>query len=268
MDASSLISPTATASSHAQSPDLLRRLAELERTNARLEECAQLAAHDLQEPLATIALFAGALKSEYAGELDPRALYLLTGVEEGVARMRATVDGALASAEGRTTRSAVVDMNRVVEESLRALVGRREQAASIVQVHSLPPVHGDQAELVRLMQNLIGNALKFSAGSARAQIWLSASSADGVATFALRDNGPGFSPQRASRRGRFQRGRPSDQRAGRGFGLRIARQIVEDHGGRLSIRPSPRGGTIVTFTLSCVWPDAGGLEQPDRQHAS
>lgn len=259
----------APGTSYARTAQLVRRLAQLERSNARLGEFAHLTAHDLQEPLATIALFVGTLKNEHADALDPSALRLLRGIEDGVVRMRATIDGALTSAEGPGAPHAVVDMNRVVDQSLRALDARRRQTAAVVSVDPLPAVHGDQTELVRLMQNLIGNALKFTAGSPRPRIWLSARSEDGLTTFSVRDNGTGVSPKRAA--GvfeRFERRDPPDTLSGSGFGLRIARQIVEDHGGSIWIRPSSRGGTVVCFTLFCAGAMAAALGKRSRQHAS
>ena len=164
--------------------------------------------------------------------------------------MRATVNGALASAESLDPWHAVVDMNQAVDQSLRALEAAAKQTAAIVSVDPLPQVHGDETELVRLMQNLIGNALKFTACSPRPRIWLTATSTDGVSTFSVRDTGTALTRERAAEiHGRFKPGTRPDRRRATGFGLRIAHQIVEDHGGSIWIRRSPRGGMVVSFTL-------------------
>lgn len=220
------------------------------------------AAHDLKEPLATIALFAGTLRGELGGRLDPQALRLLDGIEKGIDRMRDTIDRALASAEASSVHHRVVDMNYVVNEALRELDARRRETGAIVRVDSLPEVHGDPLDLTRLMQNLIGNALKFGAGERRPNIWLSGGGSGSVATFSVRDNGKGVSPAQAARVfAPFERGDPSDPSSGSGLGLTIARRIVEDHGGEISIRPSSRQGTVVRFTLPCADCDEDELRE-------
>ena len=221
-----------------------------------------LAAHDLKEPLATIALFAGTLKGEHGGALDPRALRLLEGIEEGIDRMRDTIDRTLATAETTGSRHWVVDMNRVVDEALRELEARTRTTGAIVRVDSLPEVHGDPVELIRLMQNLIGNAIKFGGADGRPHVWLSGEGSGELATISVRDNGRGLSAAQAARVFEpFERGDPFDPSSGSGLGLTIARRIVEDHGGEISISPSSRRGTVVRFTLPCADCDSDSLQE-------
>jgi signal transduction histidine kinase len=216
--------------------DLERRLADLERRNAELVDFAHLTAHDLKEPLSTIALFADVLASAHSHDLNPGGRRLLERLEAGVERMRLTIDAALARADRGEDRVAHVDMGLIVSDALQGLAASIETAGASVEVGPMPAVTGNRPELVRLVQNLVANSLRYVEGRPVRTISLSAKQAgEHRWRFEVTDTGYGFSA--------------GDTRSGTGLGLGICRQIAERHGGEIAIDARPGAGATVSFTL-------------------
>lgn len=214
-------------------------MAELERANAELLEFAHMTAHDLREPLSTIGLLTETLACAAEAELDPAERRLLAGIAEGVDHMRATVDEALASVRDAAQRHASVDMAEVVDVARRAVGWRLESGPVALEVGAMPTVAGDRTQLVRLMQNLLANALEHVQGVARARVSVEAQPDGDRWLFRVRDNGAGIDPS----------GRASRRKPGTGLGLAICRAIVERHGGRILLDAATERGAVVTFTL-------------------
>jgi light-regulated signal transduction histidine kinase (bacteriophytochrome) len=111
-------------------------------------------------------------------------------------------------------------------------------------------VRGDPTMLAQVMQNLIGNALKFSAGRERPRIEVGMREAGGERLFFVRDNGAGFDMQYADKLfGMFQRLHRESQFAGTGVGLSIVKRLIERHGGRIWAEAAPDRGATFSFTL-------------------
>lgn len=250
---SSLLSPPQTAPAIEAVPGespLERRIRELERANRELIEVAHLTAHDLKEPLCAIALLAEMVSAEHADGMDEQGRRLLESIRDGAVRMHATVDETLALARGQQAQPGPVDMGEVVEVALRNLQARLETSTVRVRVDPLPEIVGDRTQLIRLMQNLLCNAMKFSADAAHPRVSVSARETRAGWRFDVRDNGIGALPPAPDWLfDPFQRRNPDDPRSGSGLGLTVARQVVESHGGAISIQSAPRGGAIVRFTL-------------------
>ena len=247
----------APASRDEQLEQLRTRIRALESANADLVEFAHLTAHDLKEPLATIDLFAETLSSVDDGALDSRGRRLLRGIRGGVDQMRLTIDEALAGAEGDRDDDGGedVDMAVVVDDALRAVAWRLEGKPARVSVGPLPTVPGDRAQLMRLMQNLLANALEFSDGAERPMIAVDAQRQPDTWLFQITDNGSGIAEGDSARLfDRFERGDAGPSQRGLGLGLTISRAVVERHGGHISIQPRPGGGTVVSFTLPAETP--------------
>ncbi len=215
--------------------DLERRLADLERRNAELVEFAHLTAHDLKEPLSTIALFADVLASAHSHDLSPGGRRLLERLEAGVERMRLTIDAALARADRSDHRVAHVDMGLVATDALQGLAASIETAGARVDVGPMPAVSGNRPELVRLLQNLVANSLRYVEGRPERTISVTASPAGERWRFRVDDTGSGFSAE--------------DTRSGSGLGLGICREIAQRHGGEIAIDSRPGVGANVSFTL-------------------
>jgi len=237
---------------------LRRRAAELERSNADLEQFAYVASHDLSEPLRMVSGFVQLLAKRYEGRLDAEADEFIAYAVEGVTRMQELIDDLLTfSRIGRDGRESVeVDLARVARRALEALSTHVAEAGATVAVDELPTVLGNQRELSQLFQNLLSNGLKFR-GTEPPRIQVSARlDAEGAHSkrprweFSVADNGIGIEPRHAERIFKmFQRLHGRDVYPGTGIGLPICKKVVEHHEGRIWVEPNPDGGTVFKFTL-------------------
>ena len=150
------------------------------------------------------------------------------------------------------------DVVKVVCEHLRLAI---EEAGARIEVGDMPRVHGDAAQLVQLLQNLVSNALKFRAGEPP-RIRIDCTAGDAGWCFSVRDNGIGIAPEYAERIFvMFQRLHSRTAYPGTGIGLALCKRIVERHGGRLWVEPAEGGGSVFRFTLPREAP-AAGAEAP------
>jgi PAS domain S-box-containing protein len=224
---------------------------DLERSNGELQEFAFVAAHELLEPLRTIAGYAQLLAERYQGKLDQKADNYIQFAVGGAKRMQSLIIDLLAfSRLGRPagslqpTQSAVVA--RQVIERLRS---RIEEAQADIALGPLPVVNADETQLAQVLQNLIGNALKFRS-TRPPKIRLNASPRNGEWLFSVEDNGIGIDQQFADRIFQmFERLHEREKYEGSGIGLAIAKKIVERHGGRIWFESQRGVGTTFYFTL-------------------
>jgi len=225
---------------------------ELERSNKDLENFAYVASHDLQEPLRKIASFTGLLEQRYTELLDERGLKYMHYVIDGASRMQKLINGLLkvSRVSTRGKEFDTVDMSEVMHqvlESLSMLI--REKSGNII-VNNLPEIVADESQMISLIQNLIGNALKFCkdripeikiAVQERKQDWL----------FSIEDNGIGISPELHDKIFIiFQRLHSREEFPGTGIGLAVCKKIVERHGGKIWLESEPGKGTKFYFTIS------------------
>jgi signal transduction histidine kinase len=214
------------------------------RAEAELRGYADMVAHDLREPVTGIAHLVTLLERRGDAPPDPRVLELLRASTE---RARDLIDGVLAYARAGELRSERVALSRVMTEVAEDLAPRLQEAGATLETGELPEVEGDPRQLRRVLQNLVGNAVKFrGAGSARVEV---SALADGDGwTVTVRDNGVGVEPAQAGRIfGMFARARAGAD--GTGIGLAICRRVVEAHGGRIWVEPADGGGSAFRFTL-------------------
>jgi signal transduction histidine kinase len=177
--------------------------------------------------------------------------------------MQAMIDGLLAySRVGRGTIGRdKVDLNRVFDEAIDSLGANIERSGATVTRDDLPTVQGDRVQLGQLMQNLLTNALKFTAPGIAPVAHVSSEGGD-VWIISVRDNGIGVDPKYADLIFKmFQRLEPRERYEGTGIGLPLAQRIVERHGGRLWVEPAPGGGSVFSFTMPRRAPAAD--ESPD-----
>lgn len=144
---------------------------------------------------------------------------------------------------------AAVDAREAVGDALATLGREIHEAGALIAYGPLPVVTADPAQLPRLFQHLIANAVKFRGGE-RPYIEVSAEDGGGEWIFVVRDNGIGIDPRHAELIFEpFQRLHTAEEYPGEGMGLPIARRIVERHGGRMWVRSWPGGGAAFYFTL-------------------
>jgi len=224
---------------------------ELRRSNRELEQFAYVASHDLQEPLRVIIGYLQLIERRYRGKLDAEGEEFIGFVVDAVKRMQALIADLLEySRVGTRGRPFVpTDADEVLRRVVESLSRVIAETGAQVTHDPLPTVCADDLQLMQLLQNLIGNALKFH-GPQRPQVHVSAQSdADGW-RFSVRDNGIGIEPQyREQIFVIFQRLHTRDKYPGTGIGLAICKKIVERHGGRIWIDSAPGGGSTFYFTL-------------------
>ncbi len=231
--------------------ELAARTEELERSNRELEQFAYVASHDLQEPLRMVASYTQLLARRYRGRLDEDAEEFIGYAVDGVTRMQALINDLLAYSRVGTRGGAPepVDTAAVLERVLSSLGPAVEDAGATVTHGPLPTVTGDAGQLGQLLQNLVGNAVKFR-GEVPPRVHVSAARGRDEWTFSVADNGIGIDPGYAERIFViFQRLHTRAEYAGTGIGLAICKKIVERHGGRIWFEPAPGGGTVFRFTL-------------------
>ncbi|WP_156756008.1 sensor histidine kinase [Actinokineospora pegani] len=231
------------------------RTEDLKRSNAELEQFAYVASHDLQEPLRKVASFCQLLQRRYSGELDERADQYIGFAVDGAKRMQVLINDLLAfSRVGRQNRErGPVDLGAAAAQAAANLSAAVEEAGAVVEVGELPVVHGEEVLLTAVLQNLIGNAVKFR-GEEPPRVSITARRDGDQWDLLVADNGIGVREEYAERVfAIFQRLHGKEDYPGTGIGLAMCRKIVEHHGGRIWIEPSERG-TRVRFTLPVADP--------------
>ena len=231
--------------------ELERRVADLARSNADLEQFAYVASHDLQEPLRMVSSYVQLLARRYRGKLDPDADDFIGFAVEGATRMQRLINDLLAysrvgTRDGDRAQVALDQVFAIARGNLEQLIA---DAHAEVTCEPLPVVSGNEQQLVQLLQNLIANGIKFH-GDAPPRVHVSAATDGSTATIAVRDNGIGIAPAYFDRIFViFQRLHPRELYDGTGIGLAIAKRIVERHGGRIWVDSPPGQGTTFSFTL-------------------
>jgi len=233
---------------------LAEHAAELQRSNAELEQFAYVASHDLQEPLRKVASFCQLLQRRYSGQLDDRADQYIGFAVDGANRMQTLINDLLAfSRVGRVHDGyAPVDLERVWSATEDALSVGIAESGAVLEHDPLPTVHGDATQLGMLIQNLVTNAVKFRSPEREPHISLSCvpDETEDLWRFAFTDNGIGIEPQYAEQVFViFQRLHTRSAYPGNGIGLAMCKKIVEFHGGTITIDPQYAGGTSILFTL-------------------
>ncbi|MDA1053465.1 MAG: ATP-binding protein [Planctomycetota bacterium] len=234
-----------------QTEALARAKDALERSNQDLQQFAYVASHDLQEPLRAVSGYCQLLQSKLGDDADEEVKMFLGHATDGARRMKALIDSLLdfARVEIRGNSMELTDTGAAVKEALANLGQAIEASEANVNVSEMPNVVADRGQLVRLFQNLIGNAIKFRGGTPphvdvaiedQGDHWL----------FSVRDNGIGIDPQYAERIFViFQRLHTRNAYPGTGLGLAITKRIVERHGGKIWMDSQVGTGSTFLFTI-------------------
>jgi light-regulated signal transduction histidine kinase (bacteriophytochrome) len=229
-----------------------RARAELERSNADLEAFAYLASHDLAGPLRSVAGFVSLLERRYREHLDDEGREIIGYAVDGVRRMQTMIDDLLLYSRAGTSDLRVerVAVDDVVAAALHDLAPAMLESGATVQVTELPHVHADPHQLQRVFQNLLGNAIKYTAPEVTPSVHIDARTTDDGWEISVADNGIGIGPEDAEHVFEmFARVRVTEAYEGTGLGLAICRRTIERHGGRLWVEPNPGGGSVFRFTL-------------------
>jgi two-component system sensor kinase FixL len=237
----------------------------LERRNRELQEFASVASHDLQEPLRKVQAFGDLLRTEYSATLDVEGRDYLKRIQNAASRMQTLINDLLLLARlGSDARPFVmVDLNWVAREVVADLEAQIGRTGARVELGDLPTIEADPLQMRQLLQNVIGNALKFCRPEkppvvkirnhliAGAELRLAGSTpGDPCCQISVEDNGIGFDEKYLDRIfAVFQRLHGRGEYEGTGIGLAICRRIVERHGGSITATSTPGQGTTFFITL-------------------
>lgn len=224
---------------------------ELARTQDHLEQIVYLASHDLAEPLNVITRFAELLSRRYAGrgEAEEFCRFVL----DGAGRMRDLLDDLLEYA--RTGHGevdvAVLHSAEVLEDVEAALATRIQQSGAVITTSAMPDtLVASRIVLTQVLQNLVGNAMKFTRPGEVPQVEVSAQHEGGGWQFSVRDEGIGVDPLHAERIFEpFKRLHSRDAYEGNGIGLAICRRLLERVGGTIWLEPNDEGGSTFHVNL-------------------
>jgi PAS domain S-box-containing protein len=224
----------------------------LTESNTALEQFAYVASHDLQEPLRTMGTYAELLQSRYTGKLDAEADKSLGFIVSAAARMSSLVRDLLAYARLTTEeeRPSSVALDEDLEAAITHLDQAIQESGARVTHDPLPNLAVDRGQMVRLFQNLIGNAVKYRKPGEPPVVHVSAEQKGTEWAISIRDNGIGFDPKYASAIFEpFKRLHTAEEYPGTGVGLAICRRIVQAQRGRIWAESMPGEGTTICFTL-------------------
>ena len=236
---------------------------ELERSNRELTEFASVASHDLRAPLRSVTSFVTLLEEDYAETFTDEGRTYLTRIKAAVSRMTGLIDGLLTLARVRAKGDpfVVVALGDVVQEVVADLAHGLAESGGSVEIGELPSVEADRLQMRQLLQNLIGNAIKFRRQGVAPRVVVTARAAgargdhEGDPGWEIRvaDNGIGLDPANAERIFKpFERLHSHASFEGSGLGLAVCARIVERHGGRIRAEADPGFGTTFVVTLPAV----------------
>jgi PAS domain S-box-containing protein len=224
----------------------------LQQSNRELEDFAYVASHDLQEPLRKIQAFGDRLKVRYAEALTGEGIDYLNRMQSAAGRMQALINDLLVFSRITTKAQpfAPVDLGEVAHEVVHDLEIRIHQAGGEVVVGDLPTIDADALQMRQLLQNLVGNGLKFHKPDVPPRVELAGSASNGNVQIVVSDNGIGFDEKYADRIfTMFERLHGRGAYEGTGIGLAICRKIAQRHGGDIRARSSPGEGAQFIVTL-------------------
>lgn len=224
---------------------------ELEKSNLELEHFAYVVSHDLQTPLRSISGFVQLLQQEYGEKLDGQATEWIRRTVLGTQRMQTLIRDIMAYSrvETRVHPFTKQSLNEVFDEAVDVLADSIRESGAEVKRENLPEVLADRPQMVQLIQNLIGNAIKYRS-EAKPQIHISGTDRGREWIVTVKDNGIGIAPEHFQRIfDVFQRLHTQKSIPGTGIGLSICRRVVQRHGGRIWVESTPGKGSSFHFTI-------------------
>jgi len=223
---------------------------ELARSNEELERFAFAVAHDLRAPLRSIETMTQLFLKLNAGTLDEESAQLLDFVVNSADRMDRLIQDLLEFATvSQQAETSEVDAKAVAELAAQDLQEAFDQSGATIVIESLPVIRANEGQLLRLFQNLIGNAIKYR-GENTPEILIAASSTAGKTVFSVKDNGIGIDPQYHQQIfDPVRRLHTDSEYEGTGVGLAICKRVVQQHNGRIWVKSRPGEGSTFYFTI-------------------
>ena len=220
-------------------------------SNKELEQFAYVASHDLQEPLRMVSSFTQLLERRYKKQLDNDADDYIGFVVEGAKRMKQLIDDLLAfsrlNTESREFEPILMEVT--LDDVLVNLKASIKENNAQITHDPLPCINGDPVQINQLLQNLIGNAIKFH-GDEPPKIHISAKKLGNEWLFSIKDNGIGINKRHQQQIfSIFKRLHTREEYPGTGIGLSICKRIVERHGGHIWLESEPGEGSTFYFNI-------------------
>jgi PAS domain S-box-containing protein len=225
---------------------------QLTASNTELARFGHVASHDMREPLRMVRAFCGLLAKDYGDRLDERGSEYLSLAVSAAASMQDLLDDLVDF--GRlgleAERGSWFDSSNNVDLAMENIQESVRESGAEITHGALPRLFGNPIRFTRLLQNLVGNALKYVAAGVAPRVHISASQAGDFWTFSVADNGIGIEPRHYDRIFEpFKRLHGKSSYYGTGLGLTICRKIVDGFGGRIGVTSTPGEGSVFTFTV-------------------
>jgi len=230
---------------------LEQRSNDLERNIQELEKFAYVASHDLQEPLRTITSYIQLLQKKFKTDFDGEAIEFMDFIVSGSRRMKLLINDLLEYSRINRVESALelVDFTLVIKEVMQNLHNSIKDSNALIIAEDLPVIRSRRIQMIQLLQNLIGNAIKFKSEKDPV-IKISAKKLEGFYLFSVEDNGIGIKKEYSAKIFEiFQRLHSIQQYPGTGIGLAICMKIVQRLGGEIWIDSELGKGTTFYFTI-------------------
>jgi signal transduction histidine kinase/DNA-binding response OmpR family regulator len=250
--------------------------AKLEQSNRELESFAYVVSHDLQEPLRKVLILGDRLQAKWGQALNAQGRDYLERMQSAAGRMQTLIDDLLTYSRVATKAQPFVpvDLTQAAREVVSDLEARIEQVGGQVEIEELPTIQADPTQMRQLLQNLVGNALKFHRKGVPPVVKVHAQLLNGQGEYLVaegttaercriivEDNGIGFDEKHLDRIFQvFQRLHSRSEYEGTGIGLATCRKIVERHGGSVTAQSAPGQGATFVATLP--------FRQPSREERS
>ncbi|MCU0858601.1 MAG: ATP-binding protein, partial [Pontiellaceae bacterium] len=223
----------------------------LRSSNRDLEQFAYIASHDLQEPLRMVANYLQLIDRRYRNKLDQDGVDFIGYAVDGAVRMQQLIDSLLDYSRLQTRKRPfeTVNLEQILQRTFRDLEDRIVETGATVRVDPLPKVTGDPVQLALVLQNLVGNALKFRDKN-QPEVHIYAEETSACWKISVCDNGIGIEPEHYERIFKiFQRLNNRTDYPGTGIGLAICRRVIERHGGEIGVKSVIGKGSVFWFTL-------------------
>lgn len=237
--------------------EMIRRMEQyrlqLEQSNHDLEQFSHIVAHDLKAPLRAVTQHLSLISDKCGGALDMKSKRSLEFAVDGAARMRMLIDALFEYARLGFSEPefAIINLVDALEQAKRDLAAIIEERKAVITNDALPQVRGDSILLTQLLQNLLGNAIKYCKQAPK--IHVGAVEENGQWHISVRDNGIGIpKTQHEQIFSIFRRLHTEDTYPGIGLGLAICDRIVKQHKGNIEVVSEPGEGSCFTFTLPVV----------------
>ncbi|OJW50320.1 MAG: hypothetical protein BGO67_00115 [Alphaproteobacteria bacterium 41-28] len=223
----------------------------LNKSNAELERFAHICAHDLNEPLRTIANYSRIIEDEFKDQLGYQAKKYLDNISKSIKHMSTLVNGILAYSQFERSglNKSFFSLQHIITSIKMILEKKIIDKNAFIYSDNMPFIYGDRVLIARVFQNLISNALKFNESDIPI-IYITAKEKKSSFVFSIEDNGIGIDPKYHHKIfDLFERLHHASKYEGTGVGLSISKKIIEAHGGKMWLKSSPGSGSQFFFSF-------------------